>query len=58
MARNTRPRARIIRRLEFPVFESSKFSNLRKNYAPGQHGQSSRNILYNFGIQLSEKHRI
>ena len=58
MARYTGPRARIIRRLEFPVFESSKFSNLRKNYAPGQHGQSRRTKLSNYGIQLREKQRI
>ena len=32
MARYTGPRARVCRRLEFPVFESPKFSNPRKNY--------------------------
>ena len=58
MARYTGPRARMVRRLEFPVFESPKFSNLRKNYAPGQHGQSRRTKLSNYGIQLREKQRI
>ena len=58
MARYTGPRARICRRLEYPVFESSKFSSLRKNYAPGQHGQSRRRKLSNYGIQLREKQRI
>ena len=58
MARYTGPRARVVRRLEFPVFESPKFSNLRKNYAPGQHGQSRRSKLSNYGIQLREKQRI
>ena len=58
MARYTGPRARIVRRLEFPVFESPKFSNLRKNYAPGQHGQSRRSKLSNYGVQLREKQRI
>jgi small subunit ribosomal protein S4 len=58
MARYTGPRARICRRVEYPVFESSKFSSLRKNYAPGQHGQSRRRKLSNYGIQLREKQRI
>ena len=34
MARYRGPRARICRRLEFPVFESDKFSAIRKNYPP------------------------
>ena len=58
MARYTGPRARICRRLEYPVFESSKFSSLRKNYPPGQHGQSRRRKLSNYGVQLREKQRI
>jgi len=58
MARYTGPRARVCRRLEFPVFESPKFSNPRKNYPPGQHGDSRRRKLSNYGIQLREKQRI
>ena len=58
MARYRGPRARICRRLEFPVFESEKFSSIRKNYPPGQHGQSRRRKLSNYGIQLREKQRI
>ena len=58
MARYTGPRARMCRRLEYPVFESSKFSSIRKNYPPGQHGQSRRRKLSNYGIQLREKQRI
>ncbi len=59
MARYNGPRARIVRRLEYPVFESSKFSSLRKNYAPGQHGPTQRRRkLSNYGIQLREKQRI
>ena len=42
MARYKGPRARICRRLDFPVFESNKFSSLRKNYPPGQHGDNRR----------------
>ena len=58
MARYRGPRARICRRLEFPVFESEKFSAIRKNYPPGQHGQSRRKKLSNYGVQLREKQRI
>ena len=58
MARYTGPRARICRRLEFPVFESPKFSSIRKNYPPGQHGNGRRGKLSNYGIQLREKQRI
>ena len=58
MARYRGPRARICRRLEFPVFESDKFSSIRKNYPPGQHGQSRRSKLSNYGVQLREKQRI
>jgi len=58
MARYTGPRARLCRRLEFPVFESPKFGNIRKSYPPGQHGQGRRGKLSNYGIQLREKQRI
>ncbi|SVE20518.1 uncharacterized protein METZ01_LOCUS473372, partial [marine metagenome] len=58
MARYTGPRARICRRLEYPVYESAKFLSLRKSYPPGQHGQSRRRKLSNYGIQLREKQRI
>ena len=54
MARYTGPRARVCRRLEYPVFESPKFGNPRKNYPPGQHGNSRRRKLSNYGIQLRE----
>ena len=58
MARYTGPRSKICRRLDFPAFESPKFASIRKNYAPGQHGQGFRRKLSNYGIQLREKQRI
>jgi len=58
MARYTGPRARVCRRLEFPVFESPKFSSPRKNYPPGEHGNSRRRKPSNYGIQLREKQRM
>jgi len=58
MARYTGPRSKICRRLEFAAFESPKFSNIRKNYPPGQHGQGRRRKLSNYGVQLREKQRM
>ena len=58
MARYTGPRSKICRRLEFAAFESPKFGNPRKNYAPGQQGQSRRRKLSNYGLQLREKQRM
>ena len=49
MARYTGPRLRKCRRLDFPVFESPKFSNPRRNYVPGQHGPNQRIKLSNYG---------
>ena len=58
MARYRGPRSRMCRRLEYPVFESPKFGSIRKNYAPGQHGQTRRRRLSNYGTQLLEKQKI
>jgi len=58
MARYRGARGRVCRRLDFPVFESPKFSSIRKNYPPGQHGDSRRSKMSNYGIQLREKQRI
>ena len=58
MARYKGPRARICRRLDYPVFESPKFGSIRKNFPPGQHGPTYRGKLSNYGIQLREKQRI
>ena len=59
MARYNGPRARVGRRLEYPVFESAKFSAIRKSYPPGQHGPTKRRSkMSNYGIQLREKQRI
>jgi len=58
MARYKGPRARICRRLDYPVFESPKFGSIRKNFPPGQHGPNYRGKLSNYGIQLREKQRI
>ena len=58
MARYRGSWSKICRRLEFAAFESPKFGNPRKNYAPGQHGMARRRKLSNYGIQLREKQRM
>jgi small subunit ribosomal protein S4 len=58
MARFRGSRSKICRRLEFAAFESPKFGNPRKNYPPGQQGQSRRRKLSNYGLQLREKQRM
>ena len=58
MARYLGPRGKIVRRLEYPVFESPKFSSVRKNYPPGQHGASLRRRVSTYGLQLREKQRL
>ena len=58
MARYRGSRSKICRRLEFAAFESPKFGNPRKNYAPGQHGMARRRKMSNYGVQLREKQRM
>ncbi|MCK4577343.1 MAG: 30S ribosomal protein S4 [Candidatus Marinimicrobia bacterium] len=58
MARFVGPRGKIVRRLDYPVFESPKFSALKKNYPPGQHGNSRRRKVSTYGLQLREKQRL
>ncbi len=58
MARFRGPRAKICRRLEFPVFESPKFASPRKNYPPGQHGQTKSAKPSDFGVQLQAKQKL
>ncbi len=58
MAKFLGPRGKIARRLDYPVFESPKFSSPKKNYPPGQHGNMRRRKVSTYGIQLREKQRI
>ena len=51
MARYTGPRTKIARKFKEPIFE-------RRNYPPGQHGQSKRRSkLSEYGMQLQEKQK-
>lgn len=57
MARYTGPKSRIARRFKEPIFGADKVLD-RKNYRPGQHGQSKRRAKQSeYGIQLMEKQK-
>jgi small subunit ribosomal protein S4 len=58
MARYTGPKTKIARKFREPIFGPDK-SLSRKNYPPGQHGQTKRRSskLSEYGIQLQEKQK-
>jgi small subunit ribosomal protein S4 len=57
MARYTGPRTRIARKFGEPIFGSDKNFD-RKNYPPGQHGQTKkRKKVSEYGVQLREKQK-
>lgn len=57
MARYTGPKTRIARKFREPIFGPDKNFE-RKNYAPGQHGNSRRRSkLSEYGMQLQEKQK-
>lgn len=56
MSRYTGPTWKISRRLGYSTSETGK-ELLKRNYAPGQHGQR-RGKLKEYGIQLQEKQRV
>ena len=57
MARYTGPRLRISRRLRTPIFGPSKYLD-RKDYPPGQHGQSRRRKATDYALALIEKQKL
>lgn len=54
MARYTGPKAKIARKFGEPIYGSIKS---KKNYPPGQHGNSHRRKTSEYGIQLREKQK-
>ena len=56
MARYIGPKSRIARKLGEPIFGPDKVLS-KKNYPPGQHGNSRRRKSSEYGIQLREKQR-
>lgn len=57
MARYTGPKSKIARKFREPIFGPDKVLD-KKNYSPGQHGQSRRRKKQSeYAIQLSEKQK-
>ena len=56
MARYTGPKSRIARKFGEPIFGADKVLS-KKNYAPGQHGNSRKRKTSEYGIQLKEKQK-
>ena len=60
MAKSTIPKGKLVRKFGENIFGNPKYDRLlnRKPYNPGQHGQTRRAKLSNYGIQLREKQKI
>ncbi|MBQ0081985.1 MAG: 30S ribosomal protein S4 [Paludibacteraceae bacterium] len=56
MARYTGPKTRIARRFGEPIYGPDK-AQARRNYAPGQHGNSRKHKVSEYGTQLREKQK-
>ena len=56
MARYTGPRTRIARKFGEAIFGADKVLS-KKNYPPGQHGNSRKRKTSEYGIQLGEKQK-
>ena len=60
MAKSDTTKGKLVRKFGENIFGNPKFDRLlnRKPYPPGQHGQTRRSKLSNYGIQLREKQKI
>ena len=60
MAKSTTAKGKLVRKYGENIFGNPKYDRLlnRKPYSPGQHGQTRRAKLSNYGIQLREKQKI
>ena len=60
MAKSTTAKGKLVRKFGENIFGNPKYDRLlnRKPYSPGQHGQTRRTKLSNYGIQLREKQKI
>ncbi len=56
MARYTGPKSRIARKFGEPIFGPDKALS-KRNYAPGQHGNSRKHKTSEYGTQLREKQK-
>lgn len=58
MARYIGPKFRLCRREGANLFGNRKFDVEKRDYPPGQHGNSRRMKLSNYGLQLREKQKV
>ena len=60
MAKLNTPKGKLVRKFGENIYGNPKYDRLlnRKPYSPGQHGQSRRSKLSNYGVQLQEKQKI
>ena len=60
MATPVKTRGKLVRKFGVNIFGNPKYDRLltRKSYAPGQHGQTRRRRLSNYGVQLQEKQKM
>lgn len=60
MAKYIGSKGKLVRKFGENIFGNPKYDKLlnQKPYAPGQHGQSRRARLSNYGLQLKEKQKI
>ncbi len=60
MARYTGAKAKICRRFGENIFGTPKYDRIleKKNYPPGEHGQSFRRKISDYGIHLKEKQKV
>ena len=60
MAKSTMSKGKLVRKFGENIFGNPKYDRLlnRKPYSPGQHGQTRRAKLSNYGMQLREKQKI
>ena len=60
MAKTNQPRGKLVRKFGENIFGNPKYDRLlnRKPYGPGQHAQSRRGKISNYGTQLKEKQKI
>ena len=54
MARYTGPKSKIARRFGEPIFGADKVLS-RRNFPPGQHGNTRRRKMSEYGVMLAEK---
>ena len=59
MAKLNAAKGKLVRKFGENIFGNPKYDRLlnRKPYSPGQHGQSRRGKLSNYGVQLQEKQK-